>query len=99
MMRTALPQAGSIQITPGRTAHIMIPDAWWVMTHCGVICQIKNSDDYQDDNHRYRRNGWTSETTARTQAAKLNAQFRTQDFGVLQVQISGEPHGTSTSKT
>ena len=92
-MRTALPQAGSIQITPGKTAHIMIPEAWWVMTYRGAICQIKNTDDYQDDHHRYRRNGWTSETTARTQAARLNQLFRCQEFGVLQVQ--GADDGSS----
>ena len=64
----------------------MIPDAWWVMTYQGRVCQIKDTDQYRDDTQRYRRNGWTSETTARTQAAKLNQIFHTEEFGVRQVQ-------------
>lgn len=96
-MRTALPQAGSIARTgTTKTAHIIVPESWWVMTYQGQVCQIKDTDAYSED-HRYRRNGWTSETTARTQAAKLNAQFRSQDFGVRQIQ--GMEYGTSTSKT
>ena len=88
-MRTALPQAGSISRSgTTKTAHIMIPDAWWVMTYQGQVCQIKDTDQYRDEHHRYRRNGWTSETTARTQAAKLNQIFHTEEFGVLQVQGS-----------
>lgn len=98
MMRTALPQAGSIlRSGTTKTAHIMIPAAWWVMTYRGEICQIKDTDNYRDEHHRYRRNGWTSETTARTQAAKLNQQFRSAEFGVLQVQ--GANHGSSASKS
>ena len=87
MMRTSLPQAGSIvKAGTTKTAHIMIPAAWWVMTYQGQVCQIKDTDLYRDENQRYRRNGWTSETTARTQAAKLNAQFKCEDFSVLQIQ-------------
>lgn len=94
MMRQSLPQAGSISRSgTTKTAHIMIPDEWWVMTYQGRVCQIKDTDQLRDEHHRYRRNGWTSETTARTQAAKLNRVFRCEDFGVLQVQ--GATHGTS----
>ena len=64
----------------------MIPDAWWVMTYRGQVCQIKDTDQYRDHTQRYRRNGWTSETTAQTQAAKLNSVFKCNDFSVLQVQ-------------
>ena len=85
-MRTPLPQAGSIATTRGKTAHIIVPDEWWVMTYQGRLCQIKDTDDYADDCHRYRRNGWTSERVARTQAVKLNALFRTEDFSVQQIQ-------------
>ena len=92
-MRTSLPQAGSMNIDSRKTAHIMILDAWWVMTYQGHMCQIKNTDNYQDDHHRYRRNGWTSETTARTQAAKLNQLFQTQDFAVRR--IPGADDGSS----
>ena len=93
-MRTALPQAGSIARSgTTKTAHIMIPDAWWVMTYQGQVCQIKDTDQYRDEHHRYRRNGWTSETTARTQAAKLNQIFHTEEFGVRQVQ--GAEDGSS----
>lgn len=94
MMRPNLPQAGSIARSgTTKTAHIMIPDAWWVMTYRGQVCQIKDTDQYRDEHHRYRRNGWTSETTARTQAEKLNQIFHTEDFAVRQVQ--GMDHGTS----
>ncbi len=93
MMRTALPQAGSMSMTSRKTAHIMILDAWWVMTYQGRMCQIKNTDNYQDNHNRYRRNGWTSETTARTQAEKLNQLFHSQDFSVRC--IPGADHGTS----
>lgn len=69
-----------------KTTHIVVPPEWWVMTYQGRLCQIKDTDNYQDDVHRYRRNGWTSRRVAETQAAKLNQQFRTRDFGIMQVQ-------------
>jgi len=76
-----------------KTAHIIVPDAWWVMTYQGALCQIKDTHDYSDDVHRYRRNGWTSETVARSTARKMNELFHSEHFGVRQIQ--GVNHGSS----
>lgn len=61
------------------------------MTYQGRMCQIKDTDLYRDDVHRYRRNGWTSANTAQTQATRLNHLFHTEDFGIRQIQ--GPEHG------
>lgn len=76
-----------------KTAHIIVPDAWWVMTYQGSLCQIKVSDNYQDNVHSYRRNGWTSETVARSTARRMNELFHTEEFGVQQ--IAGATDGSS----
>lgn len=76
-----------------KTAHIIVPDAWWVMTYQGSLCQIKVSDNYVDNVHSYRRNGWTSRTVAESTARKMNELFHTLDFGVRE--IPGSDHGTS----
>jgi len=48
--------------------------------------QIKDTHDYADDVHRYRRNGWTGETVARSTARRMNELFHTTDFDVRQIQ-------------
>ena len=75
-------------MTPNKTktAHIIVPEEWWVMTYQGRLCQIKDTSNYEDDVHRYRRNGWTSRVTAESAARKMNQLFRTQDFAILQIQ-------------
>jgi len=93
-MRPNLPRAGSMHLkNQPKTAHIIVPEEWWVMTYQGVLCQIKDTTDYVDNVHRYRRNGWTSAVVARTQAAKMNAIFHTTDFDIRQIQ--GTDHGSS----
>jgi hypothetical protein len=76
-----------------KTAHIITPPEWWVMTYQGRLCQIKDTHDHEDNVHRYRRNGWTSQRVAETQAAKMNQMFHTQDFDTQQIQ--GAQNGTS----
>lgn len=78
-----------------KTAHIIVPDAWWVMTYQGGLCLIKDTHDYADNVHRYRRNGWTSETVARSTARRMNNMFHTQEFDVRQIQ--GGDNGTSST--
>lgn len=86
-MRPPLPQAGSMHLrNQAKTAHIIVPQEWWVMTYQGQLCQIKDTHDYQDDVHRYRRNGWTGETVARSTARRMNELFHTTDFDVRQIQ-------------
>jgi len=93
-MRPLLPQAGSMPLKNQRqTTHIMLPPEWWIMTYQGSICQIKVSDNYQDDVHSYRRNGWTSRTVAESTARKMNQLFHCEDFGVQQ--ITGADRGRS----
>lgn len=93
-MRLPLPRAGS-RTTPDRqrTTHIVVPAEWWVMTYQTQLVQIKDTDNYQDNVHRYRRNGWTSRTVAESTARKMNQMFHTEDFGVRQ--IAGGDHGSS----
>jgi len=74
-----------------KTTHIIVPTQWWVVTYQNRVCLIKDTDLYQDDVHRYRRNGWTSQVTAESQARKLNQLFQTTDFDILQIQ--GDLHG------
>ena len=74
-----------------KTAHIITPDEWWVMTYQDRLCVIKDTDDHRDGVQRYRRNGWSSRRVAETQAAKLNQQFHCDDFGFRQIQ--GTDHG------
>ena len=92
IMRKLLPQAGSMT-TPGsrKHTHIVVPPEWWVMTYQGQLCQIKDTDLYQDHVHRYRRNGWTSRVVAQGAANKMNQLFHTEDFAVMQ--ISGADRG------
>lgn len=86
-MRSPLPRAGQMpKRNTTKTAHIIVPDSWWVVTYQGRVCLIKDTDMLRDDTHRYRRNGWTSANTAQTQATKLNQLFQTTDFGILQIQ-------------
>lgn len=86
-MRSPLPRAGQMhKQNTTKTAHIIVPDSWWVVTYQGRVCLIKDTDLYQDSTHRYRRNGWSSPVTAQTQATKLNQLFQTTDFGILQIQ-------------
>lgn len=93
-MRPQLPRAGSVShANHARTAHIVVPPEWWVMTYCDRLVQIKDTDNYQDDVHRYRRNGWTSRTVAESTARKMNAMFHCGDFGIRQIQ--GADLGTS----
>jgi len=93
-MRHPLPQAGSMHLrNQAKTAHIIVPVTWWVMTYQGSICQIKVSDNYQDDVHSYRRNGWSSRTVAESTARKMNQLFHCEDFAVQQ--ITGAEHGSS----
>ena len=77
----------------GKTAHIIVPPVWWVMTYQGQVCQIKDTNNYEDDVHRYRRNGWSTRTVAESTAQKMNQLFHCQDFGVRQ--ITGTDHGSS----
>lgn len=87
IMRKLLPQAGSMnRPRAAKTTHIITPPEWWVMTYQGRVCQIKDTNDYEDDVHRYRRNGWTSRTVAAGAANKMNQLFHTEDFGIRQVQ-------------
>lgn len=93
-MRPNLPRAGSMHLkNQPKTAHIITPEAWWVMTYQGRLCQIKDTHDHEDNVHRYRRNGWTSQRVAETQAAKMNTLFHTDLFGIQQIQ--GTDHGSS----
>ena len=77
----------------GKTAHIIVPPDWWVMTYQGQVCQIKDTTDHVDDVHRYRRNGWSTRTVAESTARKMNQLFHCEDFGVRQ--IAGTDHGSS----
>ena len=86
-MRPSLPLAGSMHLrNQPKTAHIIVPTEWWVMTYQGALCQIKDTHDHEQDVHRYRRNGWTGETVARSTARQMNELFHTTDFGVRQIQ-------------
>lgn len=69
-----------------KSTHIITPQEWWVVTYQGRLCQIKDTNELQDNVHRYRRNGWSSAVTAQTRATKLNTLFRTTDFSILQIQ-------------
>jgi len=94
IMRPSLPQAGSWPVrNQPKTAHIIVPEEWWIMTYRGAVCMIKDTHNYADDRHRYRRNGWTGETVARSTARRMNELFHTEDFGVRQ--IAGGDHGRS----
>jgi hypothetical protein len=77
----------------GKTAHIIVPLDWWIMTYQGQVCQIKDTNNYEDDVHRYRRNGWSTRTVAESTARKMNQLFHCEDFGVRQ--IAGTDHGSS----
>ena len=76
-----------------KTAHIIVPEEWWIMTYRGAVCMIKDTHNLEDNVHRYRRNGWTGRTVAESTARKMNLMFHCDDFGVRQ--ITGAVDGSS----